>query len=140
MFNEIDSIEERYWTTVAMMRHLMAQQQRTAAGDSKVKAPWWHALDDPMTRDQRDTIPDGGSHETRSVPLWLKFRHPERLWDIVVSRGQFDFDDDTWTARLRPDDNVGRRGPVIPESWALIVPGEPPPEWVGPMIQRRRDT
>src|SRR5665213_3771734 len=103
MLDETDSIEERYWTTVAMMRRLVAQQQRIAAGDSSAKTPRWHSLDDPMTRDQRDTIPDGGPHETRSVPLWLKFRHPARLCDIVVSRGWFDFDGDTWTARLRPD-------------------------------------
>jgi hypothetical protein len=132
--------EEREWTPAARMRFWKSRGQRIAAGDSSAKPPRWHALDDPMTPEQRYAIPDGGPHESRSVPLWLKFRRPERLQEIVVARGYFDFDEGIWTTRLRPDENAGHCGCVRPEGWAPIVPEEPPPEWFGPMIQRERDS
>jgi len=140
MLNDTDLRQERNWTTTDLMRNWRAQQQSVAAGISGAKVPWWHALEDPMTRSQREAIPYGEPHETRSVPLWLKFRHPKRLQEIVVARGYFDFDEGIWIARLRPDENAGHCGYVRPESWAPIVPEEPPPEWFGPMIQRERDS
>jgi hypothetical protein len=133
MLPESNLKEERNWTPSERMKYWRERGHQVDAGAT------WHPVDERMTRVQHIEIPDGGPHPARSVELWLKFRHPARIRDIVVARGFFDFESGTWTARLQPDENAGHHGHVRPESWAPIVAGEPPPGWIGEMIQRMRN-
>jgi hypothetical protein len=98
----------------------------------------WHKLDDPMTLEQRDDIPDGqGPGDPRTRKLWLKFPHP-RLHKMVVSPGYYDCECGEWVALLRPeDDGPGYWKSVIPWAWTEIVSDEDPPEWNGVVIRQR---
>ena len=133
---ELDDVEEQTWTGDELRKSRRENETLlVAAGNSMSTVSLWHDLTDPMTRTQLATIPMSRPEDSRTELLWLKFCHPQR-GGYFVSRGYFDHDDGTWTARLRAEGEKNPCGPVTPYCWSLIVAGEPPTEWVGTIISR----
>jgi hypothetical protein len=92
----------------------------------------WHPLDDPMTLEQSAILPPARSDtDTRTIAIWVRFRHPQLKME-VASKGYFDYDAGTWTARIHAPQEGDYRGRVTPSAWRHIVPGQLP--WDGPVI------
>ena len=104
------------------------EKMQSANADVSTEQTQWHMIDEDMAPDQYEEIPPALPGDTRTPVLWIKFRHPE-LDKVLVSRGRFDHDGGTWTARLSSVEDGDLTGQVIALAWARIVPGERP--WEG---------
>jgi len=92
----------------------------------------WYTLDDPMTLEQSAVLPPARSDsDTRTIAVWVRFRHPLLKME-VASKGSFDVDGGTRTARIYAPQEGDYRGRVTPSAWKQIVPGQTP--WDGPVI------
>jgi hypothetical protein len=122
--------------TVAERRQkfLAYKQQLATKSDTEDEATRWHHVDDPMTPDQYDQIPEGRpGFSGRTQLLWVRYRHFRRR-EIVVAKGYFDHEDCSWTARYEPEDDGDIVRQVEATAWAYIESGAKP--WDGPIIPR----
>ena len=107
-------------------------QDRAANADVLTDQGHWHPIDDDMTLDGLIELPQALPGDTRTPPVWVKFRHAA-LKKVVVARGRYAHDGGTWVARLSPVEDGDLTCKVVPLAWAPMVAGERP--WDGPTVR-----
>jgi hypothetical protein len=75
--------------------------------------------------DDPNETPSPVPGESRTRPLWVKYRHLA-LNQVVVAEGYFDYDGGDWLASYAPEEGSYRRSRVEPLAWAEIVDGVRP--------------
>jgi hypothetical protein len=92
----------------------------------------WYSIDDPILPEQIDELPPPRSDDdSRTNPIWVKYRHPRRKV-VIVAKGWFDYDCGSWRARIDSVEESDYIGEVTPLAWAHIIPGLRP--WNGPTV------
>ena len=93
-----------------------------------------YQVDDPLTPNQYDRIPDGRPGISGKTKLiWVKYRHKRRR-EIVVAKGYFDHEDCIWMARYEPEEDGDIVRQVEAIAWAHIEAGVKP--WDGTIIPK----
>jgi hypothetical protein len=72
---------------------------QSADADVSIEQTRWHLIDEDTPLNGVDKLPPAGPGDTRTPLVWVKFRDWS-LKQVVVSRGRYDCDGATWTARL----------------------------------------
>lgn len=103
-------------------RFLDSKAQREATGPAMpASSTRWYPVDQDLTPEQYEQIPAALPGDTRTPDVWLKLRRFRSL-EPVITRGYFDHDGGSWTARTNPmDDSDCRR--VFPIAWTEIAGG-----------------
>jgi hypothetical protein len=91
-----------------------------------------HLVDEERPLAGFDVLPEALPGGTRTPLVWVRFREPS-VGRVVVSRGRFDYDGCTWSARLSSVEDGDVVGPVVALAWSRIVCGERP--WKGHTIR-----
>jgi hypothetical protein len=133
--NEMNFDELRNLTTEERVRRFRARTTAISTVDVTISSTKtrWHLVDQDMTPEQIADLPAARPDDTRTHVLWVKFIHRSQ-GEIVVSRGRFDHDGGTWTARLSSVDDGDTTGTIVALEWSPIVAGKRP--WQGPTIKR----
>jgi hypothetical protein len=126
---ELSAEELRKLSATERCQRFLTWKEKNRVHDAEVlmEQTRWHVVDEDMPLDGFDELPQAWPGDTRTPELWVKFRHPQ-LNKVVVSRGRFDYDGGTWTARLSPVEDGDVIGHVLALAWAWIAPGERPRE------------
>lgn len=115
--------------TVAQRRSLFrkAKAKRKASEliGQEADVTIWHPIDNPMSPDQMEDLPGPLLGKSRTSALWVKFPHPNSR-QLLVSRGHFDYNGFSWTARLTPKDQFNLIGRVQPIAWTPVIKGQEP--------------
>ncbi len=133
MMNDPNLDRARNFTVEERRRNFLALKQELDRREEKrQESTIWHPVDDPLTPEQCDKIPLGRPGvDSRSKPLWIKYRHDQRR-EVVVAKGYFDYEDGRWHAQYHPVDEGDLVRSVEAIAWAHIAPGARP--WDGPVV------
>lgn len=111
--------------------HRLKAKYEAADADVSTDGTQWQAVDEERPLDGFGDLPEALPGDTRTPDLWIKFRDWP-LNKVVVSRGRYDFDGGTWSARLSSVEDGDVVGTVVAVAWARIVPGQRP--WDGLIV------
>jgi hypothetical protein len=111
--------------------HALKARYQASDADVSMDETRWHTVDEERPLEGYDELPPALAGGTRTPELWIKFRDPS-VGRVVVSRGRYDYDGGTWTARLSSVEDGDVVGTVVAVAWARIVPAERP--WDGLIV------
>jgi hypothetical protein len=131
--DELSAEQVRNLTTAERRERFQACRARMQAAyaDLSTEETHWHPIDDDMPLDGLNELPPARPGDTRTPLVWVKFRD-RSVGKVVVSRGRYDYDGGTWSARLSSVEDGDVVGTVVAVAWASIGGGRP---WDGPTVR-----